>query len=694
MKQRRRLAGTSLIEILTVIVVFLVGILAVIQIFPNGFRIVRDTKNSTTASALAAAESARVSSRASSLPDMIAPVVLGGPTGYTALNVQHDPDDLSVPANGIDSSGNVVIGGVSSTVNWGRGSGANIVSRVIGEGGPVPAPRQVGTQFGGLIQLTFAPMVYDVDPSTKLGKAGQVVVYGNDLQAKQGDQSNSNDLVPVPNDPAASESAFYFVPGNLAQNSPAFANEDQVMIGAPTDASTGNPFPSKYRIRYTYVMAQGATNRTFDGIFVVDSSNAAYALPANCNFTIVSLKQLVASAGLYGGGGGTAANYRGVVPGSVQVERVFDEILPTDGWNSTNPYQYKVLSMGLGAILVNQYGSSVRVQDNAGNSTPLMAKVDYSVYDWRIIRDELRVPASSGGSVKLSVNSIKSIGGRNADSTAYLGIGGGTAGDSSLATPDSRGVVGSQDVVVQDVETGGVILGNDPANNKSAWYVDKSRGVVVFRTVDATKPGVQAYVAYPTGTRTITSGSLDPSTLWSSAGPTVDVSSRPVRVLYRANGEFAAQVLKAASLYQVSYPADAASLGAGQCYVGGSSSWGSGNRLYFPLADYGQKVVVGDAVTTTGDIHDQDLLINGKETFGADTVSYATLPNSGVFDYSKTGYAVRWVRGSSLKVRVLWNPDTFSLTGDPAQNYDNFTKWSQSWRKLSTETVEIGGQLK
>ena len=692
MNKRRRTAGTSLIEVLTVIVVFLVGILAIIQIFPNGFRIVRDTKNSTTAAALAAAEGARVSSRASSLPDMIAPVVLGGPTGYTALNVQHDPDELGVPSGvaQIDSNGNLVIGGASSPVNWGRGTGANVVSRVIGEGGPVPAPRQVGAQFGGLIQLTFSPMVYDIDPTTKLGKPGQVVVYGNDLQAKQGDQSNLDDLVPLPTDASASESAFYFVPASKAQNSPVFANEDQVMIGAPIDASTGNPYASTYRVRYSYVMSQGGGTRTHDGIFVVDSTNAAYALPSGTNYTVISLKQLVASSGLYGGGGGTPADYRGVVPGSIQIERVFEEILPTDGWNSTNPYQYKVQSMGLGAILVNQYGSGVRVQDAAGNSTPLIAKVDYSVYDWRIIRDEIRVPSTTGGSVKLSINSIKSQGTRNADNTTYRGINGGAVADYSLLTPDSRGVVASQDLVVQDVETGGVILGNDTADSKSAWYADKSRGVIVFRTVDGTKSGLQAYVAYPTGTRTITSGALDTSTLWSSAGATVDISNRPVRVLYRANGEFAAQVMKAASVYQVSYPSDAASLGAGQCYVGGSAGWGSGNRLYFPLADFGQKVVVGDAMTTSGDIHDQDLLINGKD--GA--VAYATLPGSGVFDYSKTGYAVRWVRGTSLKVRVLWNPDTFALTNDAAQNYENFTRWSQSWRKLNTETVEIGGQLK
>ncbi|MES1228007.1 MAG: hypothetical protein ABUL72_05005, partial [Armatimonadota bacterium] len=111
MKNRRRIAGTSLIEVLTVIVVFLVGILAVIQIFPNGLRIVRDTKNNSTAASLAAAEIQRVGGRVDSLPEMIVPVVFGGTGGYTAINVQVDPNELTIPLDGgigkINDQGNV-----------------------------------------------------------------------------------------------------------------------------------------------------------------------------------------------------------------------------------------------------------------------------------------------------------------------------------------------------------------------------------------------------------------------------------------------------------------------------------------------------------------------------------------------------------------------------------------------------------
>ena len=700
MNKRRRIAGTSLIEVLTVIVVFLVGILAVIQIFPNGLRIVRDTKNNLSASALAAAEGQRVASRGASLPEMIVPVVFGGPSGYTALNVQRDPEDLTTPLDGgvgkISASGESMVGGVG-VGNWARTSGANVFSRVIGEGGAVPAPRQVGSQFGGLIQLIFGPINYDVDTTTLLGKAGQVTVYGNNLTAKDGDQSNQADLQPVPNDPAATDSIFYYVPSAKSQYSAAFAGEDQLWIGAPIDTGSGLPYASSYRIRYSYYMDNGGSPRAYDGIFIAQPSNTgAYALPAGSNFSIVSVKQLVATSGIFGGGSGSPADFRGVVAGSIQVQRLFAEIAASDGWNPGNPYQYKVLSMGLGAIMVSQYGAGVKVQDAAGETSPLVARVDYSVYDWRIIRDEFRVPASSGSSAKLVLNSLKPLSGSNADGMVSHGLGNYFIGDYSLWTPDAAGVGGSQDFVLVDLETGGVVQGNSQSNLNSAYYVDKSRGVIVFRSV-AAGPGIQAYVAYPTGTRTLTGGQLDPAALWSATG-TIDISGHPVRALYRANGEFATQVLKAAKNYQVSYPATASALGAGECFAGGSNQgtpWGSGNRLYFPLADFGQKVVVGEAYTSVGVIRDQDLQIDGHETPpGQPTVAFATLPSSGVFDYGQKGYAVRWVRGATMKIRVLWNPDSFALGADQTQNFENFMAWSKSWRKVNTETVEIGGQLK
>ena len=48
MKRNRR-AGTSLVELLVVIVVFLIGILAILQIFPGGLRVLATSRSNAVA---------------------------------------------------------------------------------------------------------------------------------------------------------------------------------------------------------------------------------------------------------------------------------------------------------------------------------------------------------------------------------------------------------------------------------------------------------------------------------------------------------------------------------------------------------------------------------------------------------------------------------------------------------------------
>jgi hypothetical protein len=53
---------------------------------------------------------------------------------------------------------------------------------------------------------------------------------------------------------------------------------------------------------------------------------------------------------------------------------------------------------------------------------------------------------------------------------------------------------------------------------------------------------------------------------------------------------------------------------------------------------------------------------------------------------------VRGVRGSSVAVRVLWNPAKFTLNGTDQQNMAAFDKWGANWRKSLTETyLQKGG---
>lgn len=694
-KKSRVRAGTSLVEVLVVIVIFLVGILAVVQIFPPGLRILRDSKNSVIANALAQGEMERISGQQDRSPEMIVPVSYTGPNAFQAIDVSVNPEELSVPLDSgvgrINSNGNVVIGG-NQVAHWGQMSGTNRFSRVIGEGGAVPAPRQVGSYFGGLIQPMFAPILFNVDSSTLRGRTGQLIVYGNDLVGATGDLSDQANLIPSINETSVDPSTFYYIPGTKSQNSPVFVNEDQLWIGAPINSVTSTPYEGSYRIAMSIQYNEGGTPRNLDAILVVGPTNtSAYSRPSNSPYIICSVPQLISVSGLFGSAGLNPANYIGVDPSSIRVQRVFDEISSLDGWNQGNPYQYKVLSLGLGSILVNQFAAGVKVRDANGDQQPLLARLDYTVFDWRIIRDEFRAPAVSGGSQKLKLNSIKTRNGTNADGKLANGISGTTTGDLSLYAPGADGVNGPRGVILFDLTLGAVILGDDPANANSAYTIDYTRGTVTFRSVNTALPGIQAYVAYPRGDWQPGSGAfaIDPNFVWSATSSTVDISNHQILALYRGNSEFAVQVMKSARSYRVAYPSSPSLLTAGQCYVGGSNGWGSANKLYFPISDANQKVVIGESILNSGVVRDKDYLTALDPTTGLAAI---TLPVGSTFDFTQRSYSVRWVRGASMKVRVLWNPEQFSLGSDPIENYNRFVAWSRSWRKTEGE-LHTGGAI-
>lgn len=55
------------------------------------------------------------------------------------------------------------------------------------------------------------------------------------------------------------------------------------------------------------------------------------------------------------------------------------------------------------------------------------------------------------------------------------------------------------------------------------------------------------------------------------------------------------------------------------------------------------------------------------------------------------GYAVRRVRGASMKVRVLWNPASFRLSNDTADNYNRLEEWMRSYRRIETQSFSVRG---
>ncbi|MBX3114015.1 MAG: hypothetical protein KF836_05560 [Fimbriimonadaceae bacterium] len=682
---RRLVAGTSLIEILTVIVVFLVGILAVVQIFPPGLGVLRENRAKTQAIAMARAEVQRVLGQSAQIPERIVAGVFDTVGNFFVLS-NSNPNEMNPPVDSgtgigeMTSSGQVLDGG-NPIGDWTKLTGANRITRVIGEGKPISQPTVINGISGSRMQLLFGPIYYQYDAPNNRSLGQVLSVYGNDLRRTQGSADNQN---PNSAEPLYDTDSFAFVPGTEATLSgltPAgFENKDQIWIGRLQDLGTNTLKSHAYRVSMSFVYNDGVTDRVVEAIFTAFPNIAnAYYRELN-NYAVISVPDLLTGSAF------APAGYRGVELASVRVQRIFQEVPNGTPFDAYDPYQYKPWNYALGTLMLNPAGANETVKDENGNDSPLMARVDYSVYDWRIIRDEFQVPGqiiATGFNpvVKLLANQIMPSSGTRVDGQPYGGIA--LAGDNFMYTPDLAGNLGSRDFVLMDLQSGGIIAGNSGVAN-SCYEVDKSSGNIRFKDTDSSDSlVVTGHIWVPDGTF----GG------WVDSGP-VEIAGRRVQALYMATGEYAVQLLKASSSYNVVFPTAANQLAAGQCYEGGSNGWGQPNRLYFPLIDSGQKVTVGElwvAGYSEPVIRDRDLRIAGIESIGGVTVAYAELPAGVTFDASRNNYAVRRVEGASIKVRSFYNPQRFNMTSSTTENFERLARWTQTYSITQTETFDAGG---
>lgn len=651
---RRR--GSSLIEILVVIVVFTVGILAAVQIFPGGLAILRQNRSNTVANALARAEMERLKADVAQIPVAILPVnypIVTPLIREIVFDLDRRPTDISPPSqvNGLDQAGTLsdVDGGLG---NWWLFSGANTMRQIIGEGRRIPSPRYVdgpsGTRFGGVITLQFGPLFLNIQSASPTNPANLVpfVVYGNDLVRRFTDNDLSSDF-PLRDD--------YVV--NI--------EDDGEYLTLPQGAYRPGPiFNRNYRISARVQYADGTVQ---DLVRVVQVPSAAFGAQ---RFNISQDLKLV-----FAGAGPAVVRAE---PDTIQVARLFDEVTTfyTEAQIQANPgvlddavYQYQRLNDQIGIFLFHPQGSQYQERRGRGR-IPLRAFIDYNVLDWRIIRDDFRIETSAPFQQKLLLESLKVAGNRGVDGNVYTGMGFPVA--DGTATPKER------DFVVMDRETGAIILPN-------SYTIDKSLGILRFVDVDNNAAnGLSADVVY--------------------AGDTVasrinDIRSRPVRAFYQANGEYAVQPIKAFTRYRATF---SATLGVGQCYIGGTDTFAPlslDRRIYFPLSDMGKKVVVGeiwyeDGAAVRKKLTEQEFLIQAPGPTDWNRYAYIDIqekdPSAVRFNYDM-GYAVRSVRGASVGVRVFWNPSSFTLTGDSNSNLVKMNTWLGQMRRITTETFLMKG---
>jgi len=675
MQRNRRTLATTLIEVLVVIVVFLIGILAVIQIFPKGFQLLLLNRNREVAQALARDYVEMLKSKPDQLPEQIVSAYYDL-NGNLIINSAKDPNDLGTLAAAVNGNAfGTDINGVGLG-NWQLISGSNVFRRVIGEGRRVPSPRAVGTgtaYFGGLMILQFGPINYQ--PATATTPAN-ISVYGNDLEQ----------IIGIPGFQTLRTDYQYFV------SSP---NNGQIAISLPS-GSLGPPADTKrqYRVSFSAYVNIGTgpvVKRDYSELVpvVVDDQNpdASGQLPLSVAFSLQTLLNLNNVSG-------TPITLDEVDLNTLRVERFFLPI-PKDAtpFSQTDPYQYKLLNENLGVILFNPIGNATFVSREGHDREPLTARVNYDVYDWRILHDDFRIdtgvlpgePSAVDPQVltaqhKLPIGSLKVAGLAGPDGLPItpiptLEVPPPVAGTTDTSTANGPS---ADNFVLVDLDTGGVFCEVNTNNRtQSLITVNKNTGVVTINDIDGDSTnGITGELLLPDGTTM-----------------NVQMDNRAVRALYMANQEYSVQVLKAASQYTVS--ATAANLATGQFYMGGTvATVGQPWRIYFPQSDNGRKVTVGEVTyLRNGDnfVHDllaQDFLVKVRpgDALNMPSIDLTDVdPNATAISF-QNGIGARGIKGASVAVRVLWNPTAFHLTPDGPTNMSKLNQWGQAWRKTTNET--------
>jgi hypothetical protein len=678
MIRSRRTAGTSLVEILVVIVVFLIGILAIVQIFPGGFRLLGLTRSGSVATQIARKEVERLKLRPDQLPDRIVPVRYVRVAGQLVAVVDSTrrTNDLGPTADGLTQGGEFTLAG-DNLGNWRRASAENMVNRIVGESTIIPAPRPATgaisgqLYYGGLMTLQFGPAIFNSEAAGASSDNDVIFdVYANDLSLALG----------PPPDPMASPVRDYLYYCD-------FPDQPGAVVYLPQAAS-----PIRYRLAATGYVRDAANM-----VRPVEVLDYIVTVPAGAPNTYFSLPLSSVFSPPVTNFGDT---FLGVEFDSLQVAPLFERIPKGNLFGAGNPYEYKLIddlngatNANMGVLLFNPAGYKYYVPNSLGQRIPLTARVNYNVYDWGIIRDEFRIPLDKTYHTRLLLGSLKVKGNTDTDGRPYQGLG--------FAVPDGGGVGGTQelDVVIQDTETGGIYAFNQANLNdpmQTAYRVDKSIGEIRFQDRDINTPELEVTLYRPDDWSPI---QID------------DARGRSVRVFYQSTQEYQVQVMKAAARYI----GVSGTPGSGQCSLGAIGDPLQQTKLYFSNSELGRSVAINEAYVLWdldgpgpgGATEVRKLSLSGAikapsagdpiqlpyfdiaDIYGAGwALSWSNVDETG----KSPGYIVRGVRGSSVAVRVLWNPAKFSLTADPVANMTAFDRWSSNWRKSTTETfLQKGG---
>lgn len=362
--------GTSLIEVLVALVIFVVGILSVVRMFPGGFLTIKHSENVTQADRLAQAELERWRNRAANLPAAILPWGWDAAAATYTVIPDTDPDDLYESLPGIPYPH----------------YDANRFRRIHAEATKIPVPSSNDWGYGSVYVLAFTPVYWTVNAND----GNSIEVYSGPMRRR-----------PIP------RSLAYLRIGSYSQYAIDYDDRDGTTEQAVIYLRPAS-YPRKYVISYSYWRSSGSTQLPELVSVVSDSINVP---PGN-----LSDRYQAVDIPAPGGGAGLLRDtpgFLGIDRGSESLHRGFRDLtlVSNPTWNPDDPYEYMVkwddrVGYASGVLLFNPYGYGYEEQTARGKE-PLTAYIDYTVLDWHIIAEEREV---TDGTAKLTLRFLKQIG--------------------------------------------------------------------------------------------------------------------------------------------------------------------------------------------------------------------------------------------------------------------------------------------
>jgi hypothetical protein len=380
--------------------------------------------------------------------------------------------------------------------------------------------------------------------------------------------------------------------------------------------------PVEYQVEYTVVYQTDSPDSRLETRFVTEVIQFP---PTNPNPPEPQWRDL-GLAGLPRG------RVLGIVPYSDVVARRFVRLETDAPWSPANPYQYKVLNLLTGTILINPLASGYYERYWRG-TRPLEAYVSYYVHDWTIMREEFTVPSS--GRIRLAFSDLKQVGDLQDDQTKYEGLGLGlNESDQPLQA----------DLIIVDLLTG------------RTAYFRQGRQIPddeLARPLRAqTLPNLNATIDYATGNLQIGNPQMQ---------------GRKIRVFYKVHENWAISVQKAANRYYLVQ--DRAAMTYDTCWYDFEAAYrgqmtNQARRLYFTRSEAGKTVLLREYWYVDANGNTQrgtNGVFRISEVPDATTgLVYIDLrdvhPNAVRWAPEITGQAVRGVQGLSVKVRVTHEP--------------------------------------